>query len=96
MQAYSEELTAFAVSHTQDEFKDYFTKRSAEALGEYDTAHPDETWHKSMLNNPDYIKFISDVVSTPFYNDIAPNEPVHEITAEIIPPRLTNPTSLFK
>ena len=82
MQAYSEELTAFAVSHTQDEFKDYFTKRSAEALGEYDTAHPDETWHKSMLNNPDYIKFISDVVSTPFYNDIAPNEPVHEITAE--------------
>ena len=74
MQTYSEEMTAFAVSHTQDEFKDYFAKRSAEALGEYDTAHPDETWHKSMLNNPDYIKSISDTVSTPFYNDIALNK----------------------
>lgn len=69
MNDYSDELKLAASSRSKEEFRDYYEKLAAKALGEYALNH-DELWYKDMLDNLEYLKEVCNLVSVSLYNDI--------------------------
>ena len=70
MNEYSEELKSSAISFSEDEFNSHFTKQAEKALREYAAEHSSESWYKDMLDDPEHLKKVSNLVAPAMYNEL--------------------------
>lgn len=70
---FSEDLSKVAFSTTQEQFKEHFDKQAYFTLEDYDESNPDEHWHKNMLNSPNYLTSVCDLVGASIYNELRLN-----------------------
>ena len=66
----SEELKSSAISFSGDEFNSHFTEQAEKALREYAAEHSSESWYKDMLNDPEHLKKVSNLVAPGMYNEL--------------------------
>ena len=66
----SEELKSSAISFSGDEFNSHFTEQAEKALREYAAEHSSESWYKDMLNDPENLKKVSNLVAPGMYNEL--------------------------
>ncbi len=66
----SEELKSSAISFSEDEFNSHFTEQAEKALREYAAEHSSESWYKDMLNDPEHLKKVSNLVAPGMYNEL--------------------------
>lgn len=66
----SEELKSSAISFSEDEFNSHFTEQAEKALREYAAEHSSESWYKDMLNDPEHLKKVSNLVAPAMYNEL--------------------------
>ena len=70
MNEHSEELKSSAISFSEDEFNSHFTEQAEKALREYAAEHISESWYKDMLNDPEHLKKVSNLVAPGMYNEL--------------------------
>lgn len=70
MNEHSEELKSSAISFSEDEFNSHFTEQAEKALREYAAEHSSESWYKDMLNDPEHLKKVSNLVAPAMYNEL--------------------------
>ena len=66
----SEELKSSAISFSEDEFNSHFTEQAEKALREYAAEHSSESWYKDMLDDPEHLKKVSNLVAPAMYNEL--------------------------
>lgn len=66
----SEDLKSSAISFSGDEFNSHFTEQAEKALREYAAEHSSESWYKDMLNDPEHLKKVSNLVAPGMYNEL--------------------------
>ena len=66
----SEELKSSAISFSGDEFNSHFAEQAEKALREYAAEHSSESWYKDMLNDPEHLKKVSNLVAPAMYNEL--------------------------
>lgn len=76
----SEELKSSAISFSGDEFNSHFTEQAEKALREYAAEHSSESWYKDMLNDPEHLKKVSNLVAPGMYNELREEMQQKEIT----------------
>ena len=76
----SEELKSSAISFSEDEFNSHFTEQAEKALREYAAEHSSENWYKDMLNDPEHLKKVSNLVAPAMYNELREETQQKKIT----------------
>ena len=76
----SEELKSSAIPFSRDEFNSHFTEQAEKALREYAAEHSSESWYKDMLNDPEHLKKVSNLVAPAMYNELREEMQQKDIT----------------
>lgn len=78
MNQHSEELKSSAISFSEVDFTSRFIEQAEIILREYAAEHSTESWYKSMVDDPEYLKKVSNLVSPAMYNELRKDE--HEMS----------------
>ena len=70
MTEHSEVLKSSAFSFSAEEFDSHFIEQAGKLLSEYSAEHSSESWYKDMLNDPEHLKKVSNLVAPTMYNEL--------------------------
>ena len=70
MTEHSEVLKSSAFSFSAEEFDSHFIEHAGKLLSEYSAEHSSESWYKDMLNDPEHLKKVSNLVAPGMYNEL--------------------------
>ena len=70
MTEHSEVLKSSAFSFSAEEFDSHFIEQAGKLLSEYSAEHSSESWYKDMLNDPEHLKKVSNLVAPGMYNEL--------------------------
>ena len=80
MTEHSEVLKSSAFSFSAEEFDSHFIEHAGKLLSEYSAEHSSESWYKDMLNDPEHLKKVSNLVAPGMYNELREEMQQKEIT----------------
>ena len=80
MTEHSEVLKSSAFSFSAEEFDSHFIEQAGKLLSEYSAEHSSESWYKDMLNDPEHLKKVSNLVAPGMYNELREEMKQKEIT----------------
>lgn len=80
MTEHSEVLKSSAFSFSAEEFDSHFIEHAGKLLSEYSAEHSSESWYKDMLNDPEHLKKVSNLVAPGMYNELREETQQKKIT----------------